>query len=183
MTISDNPLLKFIFSTYSKMSLQGYDEETILAAIGLLGQITKNRNLMDGHMRLAIENRNSLLLQFLISKGGSINTLFIFVNSKHFIFMIENGATHHKHSTYPLWESIRVKDIVTVEYLLTHGSDNIVTVDNNKCLKLACDKNNLDIVKLLIEHGADPLAGKGRGGKEISSYINFVCKEKGLNSL
>lgn len=94
----------------------------------------KNKNGYTAFMRALRQNRIDIM-EWLYSKGACINT----VNKK--------GKTH----LTPLIIAIKKQHIESVAWLLQHCSN----VNKKSLLKYAVSRDNVDIIKLLLDYGAD----------------------------
>ena len=79
--------------------------------------------------------------------------------------LIEHGVdvnTDHTYTTTPLHEAIKVQDSTVVSMLLLHGAC-VDTLDDVEIqgtyqtpLHYACQRSNVDIIRILIQYGANP---------------------------
>ena len=79
--------------------------------------------------------------------------------------LIEHGVdvnTDYTYTTTPLHEAIKVQDLVVVSMLLLHGAC-VDTLDDVEIqgtyqtpLHYACQQSNVDIIRILIQYGANP---------------------------
>lgn len=99
------------------------------------------------------------ILQDCIGAGVDINMnnseiLFLAILNNEYIiveFLIDSGINFRANNDEALMLACKREDINTIKLLISLGVD--VSTQNNRAIQ---DCNNLDCVKLLVEHGADP---------------------------
>ncbi|MBN8827342.1 MAG: ankyrin repeat domain-containing protein [Sphingobacteriia bacterium] len=129
-------------------------------------EVNAKKSLGETPLDIAIKKKDSNLVKLLQSKGADINapskqgyTPLEYAATNGYLdkveFLLEHGADIKKGQ--PLWWAVQNNQEKVVEILLNHGADvNFVDKNGNTLLHYAAD--SLDIVKLLLEHGANPVA-------------------------
>jgi len=98
------------------------------------------------------------IVKYLVEHGANIhlhNDLALQIASEYgslsvVVYLVENGANIHAESDAAF---LKTNHIYVIKYFLENGVD--VQTQNNLAIKRACRANNLDNIKLLINHGAD----------------------------
>jgi len=148
---------------------------------------------------LACENGDVKLVRYLLVTGklkGSVNAmspvdglsaLMLAVARKNTLLaalLIEQGADVNlgNNKSWPLSIACENSDIITAAYLIDKGATVNRTIDELNgisCLFQACDRGNIDLVKLLLMHQADVNHTDKRG----RSVLSYLCENEGFQHL
>lgn len=134
---------------------------------------------------IATKNRHVDVVKFLLKNDAAMiavhddvraNALIFAVKAKSFelvrMFLTREINVDEKNSrgeTALYWACRENADTAIVSFLLENGADaNVYIIERESCLFMSCRSNNFAVVKLLLEHGANP---------------NFVSPNSGLTPL
>lgn len=96
-------------------------------------------------LHLACTNKNIEIINLLINLGADINITDVMENET------------------PLFSSIRFNNPIVAKILIKAGADvNIKTIDGDTAIRCAIQQNMIDVVDLLIQHGAEYETGFSR---------------------
>jgi hypothetical protein len=141
---------------------------------------------------------NSNVLKSLIAQGVFDVDQFLFeavTKSDHDLcqYLLEHGAdvnrTYHNKSTYYIFSNrtitllhlaVRQSDAKLVTLLLNHGAD--INAYSSECKTPLHYANNLNIVKLLVEAGADYTLKDGDNRTPKEDRIDFISRYKAYNN-
>lgn len=133
----------------------------------------------DEALRIASGNDDAEIIRLLLDNGANINVfngneLIWAIANNHVKFakiLIQNGLEINFRDG-PLKIAVQHKRKEMVQFLLDHGAD--VNIDNGIALLVAIHDDNLPMVKLLVQNGADLHARdfmKAAYSKEMKHYI------------
>jgi len=90
-------------------------------------------------------------------------------NSKSAVeFLVNKGVDIHIQHERILIEAVQANDLDLVEYLVNNANFDVKTQDNT-ALEKSINNNNLNMVKLLLKHGADPC------GQNNQIILDAIC--------
>ena len=132
---------------------------------------------LSGELSVAIRSNNKDLVKSLISQGANVNVIFV-------------GREISRKDT-PLTLAIETNNPEIVKVLLDAAANPYLNQTDKQTLFFAISQGNLDIVKLLLEHGMDPkelnlknetplMYAKrlvDEGDEKVKPILNFLSKQ------
>lgn len=144
-----------------------------------------NKSKFEYPLAYAIKNSNLSFVKYIVDKGADINMLSKNNHKKSLLslsiqekkdsvseFLLENGVDIEGGINKPLYYAVLYDNVGMVKKLIKRGANvNALTAYEGSYLHHAVYENgNLEIIKLLLDNGADPNIKKGG-----QSTFHFAC--------